>query len=206
MTINQLLEANIAKICAMLGVFADATIFSKLEFSSIGEALESLGFNYNGTEPMYCGMTGRWIDTDIFISPCFYQRLQKFAEDSMYSINSGPTDVLTRQSLEGKSNQGGLRIGEMEKDCMFSSSQTRFAAEKLLKSSDSFDIYVCRLCGKRAVVNEKKEIVLCKICKDDADITKIHTTWSSKLFLQELESMNVGVRLKPKAFQYETRL
>lgn len=206
MTINQLLEGVVAKLCAMLGVQADATIFTKLNFASIAEGLESLGFNFEGTEPMFCGMTGEWIDTDIFISPCFYQRLQKFAEDSMYSISAGPTDVLTRQSIEGKSNQGGLRIGEMEKDCLFSSSQTRFAASKLLYSTDSFDIYVCRRCGKRAVVNERKGIIICKICRDEADIAKVHTTWSSKLFMQELESMNVGVRLKLKPFQYEQHL
>jgi DNA-directed RNA polymerase beta subunit len=101
MTINQLVEGLIAKLCAMYGVLADATIFSKVNFDSVGSLLEQLGFNYNGTEKMMNGMTGEMMDTDIFISPCFYQRLQKYVEDSMYSINSGPTCVLTHQSLEG---------------------------------------------------------------------------------------------------------
>lgn len=205
MTINQLVEGQIAKLCAMYGVQADATIFTKVNFKTIGEALEAIGFESNGTEKMYNGMTGEWIDTEIFISPCFYQRLQKYVEDSMYSINSGPTCVLTRQALEGKSNQGGLRIGEMEKDTLVSSNQIKFANEILGHNTDAFDIYICRNCGSRPIVNEAKGIVICKICRDSADVTKFCSTWVSKLFLQELESMNVGVRLRAKPYQYEQR-
>lgn len=205
MTINQLIEGQIAKLCALKGVQADATIFTKVEFKSIAEGLEAIGFNYNGTEKMMNGMTGEWIDTDIFISPNFYQRLQKYVEDSMYSINSGPTDVLTRQALEGKSNQGGLRIGEMEKDTLVSSNQIKFANEVLAHNTDAFNIYICRNCGNRPVVNEKKGIINCKVCVDNADVVKVSSTWASKLFLQELESMNVGVRLKVKPFQYENK-
>jgi DNA-directed RNA polymerase beta subunit len=101
MTINQLIEQLLAKYCAMKGVFADGTIFSKVQFDSIADALEALGFSYSGTEKLNNGFTGEWIDVDIFIAPCFYQRLQKYVEDSMYSINSGPTDVLTRGAVEG---------------------------------------------------------------------------------------------------------
>jgi DNA-directed RNA polymerase beta subunit len=91
----------------------------------------------------------------------------------------------------------------MESNVLTSSGITKAMCEKLLHSSDSFNIYVCRNCGKRAVVNERKGIVVCKVCRDNADVAKVHTTWSSKLFMQELESMNVGVRLKLKPFQYE---
>jgi DNA-directed RNA polymerase II subunit RPB2 len=206
MTINQLVEGAVAKLCATKGCIADATVFQRVEYHTIGDALEGAGFNYNGTERMFNGRTGEWFDADIFISPCYYQRLQKYVEDSVYSISSGPQCAITRQPLEGKANKGGLRIGEMEKDVIISHGASHFLGEKFRDDSDGFEIYVCRNCGKRPVVNEKQGIAVCRVCRDNADIVKINSTWASKLFMQELESMNVGVCLKVKPHQYEEYL
>jgi predicted metal-binding protein len=94
----------------------------------------------------------------------------------------------------------------MEKDTMVSSNQIKFANEILAHNIDSHEIYVCRVCGQRPVVNEKKGLVVCKICRDNADVAKVSSTWASRLFLDELSAMNIGVRLKVKPFQYEQHM
>ncbi len=111
------------------------------------------------------------------------------------------------EPLEGKANKGGLRIGEMEKDTIIAHGAGHFIMEKFRDDSDGFDVYVCRTCGRRPVVNEKLNIQSCKTCESanlDPDIVKVRSTWSSKLFMQELESCNVGVRLKVDPYEYET--
>lgn len=144
---------------------------------------------------MYNGITGEYIDAEIFIGPTYYQRLQKFTIDTMYSVANGPSDIITLQPLDGgKGSGGGLRIGEMERDVIVSHGAPRFLDEKFRNHSDGYTEYVCR-CGKSAVVNYEKGIYKCNYCKDNADIVAYPTTWSSKLFVQEMESMNVGIRL-----------
>jgi len=206
MTIGQMLEGLVSKLAAMKGVIGDSTVFSRMDIHSIGDALEELGYDAYGRERMYNGMTGEWMDVDIFITPCYYQRLQKFAVEDLYSISTGPTCAITRQPLTGKGNKGGLRIGEMERDVIVSHGAGHFIMEKFRDDSDGFDIYVCRNCGKRPAVNEKEGVVICKICRGNARVEKVASTWASKLFFQELESMNVGVRLVLKPFKYEEYL
>lgn len=109
-------------------------------------------------------------------------------------------------SVEGKANKGGLRVGEMEKDVIISQGAGHFIMEKFRDDSDGFDIYVCRNCGKRPVVNEFLNLEVCNVCRDDADIVKISTTWASKLFMQEVESMGVAIKLGLKPFEYEQAL
>jgi len=203
MTVNQLMEGQAAKVAALLGAIGDGTAFSKTDINAVGDKLVSLGYDRHGTERMFNGMTGEWMDVDIFISPCYYQRLQKFAVEDVYSISTGPTCAITRQPLEGKANKGGLRVGEMEKDVIISQGAAHFIMEKFRDDSDGFDIYVCRNCGKRPVVNEFLGVEICNVCRDDADIVKIASTWATKLFLQECESMNVGINLGVKPFEYE---
>jgi len=111
MTIGQLIEGLAAKLAAVEGAYGDATIFKKIDLQAIGEELEKYGYDRYGSELMFNGMTGEFMDCEIFITPCYYQRLQKFVVDEVYSISSGPTCMITRQPLDGKSNHGGLRIG-----------------------------------------------------------------------------------------------
>jgi len=200
MTIGQLLEGLMGKLCGFLGKFTDATIFNKeiSDVTKIGDLLEKFGFNRFGLEKMFCGFNGRWIDTEIFIAPTYYQLLQKFTIDDMYAVSSGPTCILTHQPLEGASKGGGLRIGEMETWVLVSHGSSHFLMEKIRDDSDGYDLYICRNCGKMPVVNEDKRIYRCQDCMAkgiEPEIFKVRSSWASKLFLQELETCNVGVAL-----------
>ena len=105
--------------------------------------------------------------------------------------------------LDGKASGGGLKIGEMERDVLCSHGSTKFLQEKFFDHSDGFTEYICR-CGKSAVVNNEKGIYKCKYCKDNADIHGVPTSWSSKLFMQEMETMNVGIKRHLTPFTYES--
>lgn len=116
MTIGQLLESFVGTLCAEKAANVDATIFKQLDIESIASELEDLGLDRYGYQRLYNGITGEYIDAEIFMGPTYYQRLQKFTNDTQYSISSGPSDLLTYQPLDGgKANSGGLRVGEIHK-------------------------------------------------------------------------------------------
>jgi DNA-directed RNA polymerase II subunit RPB2 len=202
MTMGVILEGMQSKVNAMKGTITDATIFRKVNIDDISGELVQLGFESNGAQRLYNGMTGKWIDAHIFIGPIYYQCLQKFTVDTVYAHKTCPTDATTRQPLDGKSSSGGLRNGEMEQWTM-SISATKLLAEKSRDHSDGFDMYVCRICNRRAIVNEKKKIFRCKRCGDKADICRIKSTWTCKLFFDELEAANIGTLLMPKQITYQ---
>lgn len=202
MTIGQLYEKQVGNWCAKKGTHTDGTIFKKVDTEAIGDELEAMGMDRYGYHRLYSGITGEHIDVMIFMGPTYYQRLQKFVIDTVYSISHGPSDAMTRQPLDGKASNGGIRIGEMERDCLCSHGASKVLQEKFFDHSDGFTEYVCR-CGKAAVVNTEKNLYKCKYCKDNADITAVPTGWSSKLFIQEMETMNVGVRRHLEPFTYE---
>lgn len=202
MTIGQLYEMQASHYCAAKGTHIDATIFKKVDIEQMGNELEAMGYNRYGYHRLYSGITGEYIDSLIFMGPTYYQRLQKFVIDSIYSIGKGPSDVLTRQPLDGKSSGGGLRIGEMERDVLCSHGAAKVIHEKYFEHSDMYKEYICR-CGKPAIVNIDNNMYKCKYCKDNADIAEVQTSWSSKLFMQELDSMNIGVSRQIEPFTYE---
>ncbi len=203
MTMGVILEGLSAKVSAHTGTIVDATIFKKTDISEISGTLQKLGFNPNGSERLYNGITGKYIDVEIFIAPIYYQCLQKFTADTVYAHRETPTDALTRQPLDGKAAQGGSRMGEMEFSCL-TTSAVKALAEKSADHSDGFYIYVCKTCNRRAVVNESKKLYKCKRCKDDSDIVRIKSTWSVKTLLDEIESTNIGVNLFPKQNAFQT--
>lgn len=202
MTMGVLFEGMASKANAINGTISDGTIFKKIDIDDLADDLAKLGYNRNGTERLYNGMTGKYIDCEIFIGPIYYQRLQKFTVDTVYSHKTCPTDAITHQPLDGKAAKGGLRIGEMEKDVMAISS-IKFLQEKFIDHSDVYHIYVCKNCNKRAVVNEKYKIYKCKFCVDDSNIVKIKTTWSCHQLFDEIESCNIGMKLYPKENTYQ---
>lgn len=202
MTMGVILEGMAAKANSVRGTITDGTIFKKVDIDDIANDLDKLGFNRNGTERLYNGMTGNYIDVEIFIGPIYYQCLQKFTIDTVYSHKTCPTDAISHQPLDGRSSRGGLRIGEMEKDVM-SLSSVKFLQEKFIDHSDVYIIYVCKNCNRRAIVNEAKNIFKCKICLDNADIVSIKTSWSCKTFMDECESSNIGIKLYPKNNSYQ---
>ncbi|NCA22358.1 MAG: hypothetical protein EBS86_14635 [Crocinitomicaceae bacterium] len=203
MTAGQLIESLLAKVCAIKGSHHDGTIFRNIDIESIADELEKYGFNRYGYERMISGITGEYIDSEIFFGPTYYQRLQHFVADKDYSVKHALTDAITHQPLEGMSSFGGLKIGEMEQSALASHGASRFLYEKFFKHSDGYTEYICR-CGKPAIVNHKENIYKCKYCKDNADIIAVPTSWSSKLFMQEMESCNIGIRRVPRPFTYET--
>lgn len=201
MTMGTIFEAMISKISAYKGACVDHTMFKKIDIDNITKDLETIGFESNGTERLYNGITGKYIDAKIFIGPMSYQKLQKFTVDTVYSHQKTPTDALTRQGLEGKSSQGALKLGEMEVHVLATNS-VNFMQEKLVDHADKFTIYICKTCNKQAIVNLEFGIYKCNYCKEMADIVAVNSTWSAKQFFQELETCNIGVKFATTPNKY----
>jgi DNA-directed RNA polymerase beta subunit len=204
MTTGVIFEGMLAKIAAHTGTCPDATMFKKLDTDNIADTLESYGFKRNGTERLYNGLTGQYIDTEIFIAPEARQTLQKYTSDTCYANSISPTDALTRIPLHGKRVSGALKLGSMETACM-SVASINFLQEKLHQHSDGIDDYVCTRCNCRDVVaNEDKKLFKCTNCGDLASITKFETSHSSQLFLNEMQAMSVQTKIHMKKATFET--
>tara|TARA_Y100000816_G_scaffold190961_1_gene139149 strand:- start:1115 stop:5230 length:4116 start_codon:yes stop_codon:yes gene_type:complete len=196
MTIGQLLECILGKVSTHLGGFNDCTPFNNITQEQISEILEENGFDYSGNEIMYSGITGKQMEVSIFYGPTFYQRLKHMVKDKMHSRNSGPVVQLTRQPAEGRSRDGGLRIGEMEKDCMNAHGTVSFLKERLLDVSDKFEVFACAHCGNYSVVNTHEDIQLyrCDNCENFNSFRKITIPYAVKLLSQELQGMGMNMR------------
>ena len=202
MAVNQLTECLLGQVAARTGTHIDATSFRKHDFDGAIKILEENGIKYGGHRRMYNGMTGDWIDTLIFIGPTTYQRIKKFAMDEQYANVSGPTSALTRQPLVGKANDGGLRVGEMEQWVFSAHGTMRNLFEKFYTDSDGITLPICRICGNRAVVNEKMGIYKCKTCGDNADIVNVKSSWVANLFMNEASAMNVKMNFEISPHTY----
>jgi DNA-directed RNA polymerase II subunit RPB2 len=196
MTVGMCIEILTAKLCAAQGFVTDGTMFNSVDIDAISGELEKMGFDKSGEEVMYSGLTGEPMQAKIFIGPCYYQRLQKFVADAMYAVSSGPKCALTRQPIGGKAAQGGLRLGEMERDVCIANGTVAFLQEKFFDHSDGFNIYICQTCGssETVVVNEKAGIYKCSECRDMANIIKVPSSWCTNLMIKEARAMNIGMR------------
>lgn len=207
MTIGQLIETTVGKICSRRGTLTDGTSFLPIDHFQIIEELLKLGYRYNGLERMYNGQTGEYLDSAIFIGPNLEERIQKFVlDDEQVVAGSGPTDATTGQPLGGKHVQGGLRVGEMENWGLASHGAMLNMYEKLSIDSDGRTVYICRNCGNFAVYNEYKNIYICKSCDEYADIASVDSSKTAVLFLEELAASCVGVRagVTPREFEIYT--
>ncbi len=202
MTTGVIFEQMLAKLSAHTGTTADATMFKKIDTDDIAKKLESYGYNRNGTERLFDGRTGEYLDVEIFIGPSYYQTLQKYTIDTIASNSWSPTDALTRLALQGKSLGGGVRMGGMETACL-SVSSINFLNEKMTRHADGIDMYVCDRCHARATVNEKMKLYRCLNCRDNARIYKVKSTHTSNLFFNELQAMSVGTKYKLNKASYE---
>jgi DNA-directed RNA polymerase beta subunit len=203
MTVGQLIETKLSKICARKGVIADGTAFLPVDHFAITAELLALGFRHNGCERMYNGMTGEYFDAAIFIGPTTEQRLQKFVLDDEQSVaGSGPTDATTGQPLGGKNVQGGLRLGYMEKDTLDSHGAMLNYAQKAQEDSDGRVAYICRGCGDYATHNEYRGIYQCRACEDMADISAVDSSKSAILFRGELSAANIRMQLGLRPREY----
>ena len=201
MTIGQLIECVMGKTCCLLGRYGDATPFSKFadkNLKNLMDTLQSLGFERAGNEILYNGRTGEQLSTEVFIGPTYYQRLKHMVDDKTHSRPTGPSVTLTRQPAEGRSRDGGLRCGEMERDCFLAHGAASFCKEILLDKSDHFKAFVCRKCGNFAVVNPVNKKYECRGCNNLTSFTEIRLPYACKLFLQELNTMSIAPRMITK--------
>jgi DNA-directed RNA polymerase beta subunit len=195
MTIGQLKETLLGKVLVNLGLFGDGTSFGEYDIKDISKELLKVGFEMNGNELLYNGLTGEQIKSEIFIGPVFYQRLKHMVNDKQHSRSIGPMVNFTHQPAEGRSRDGGLRFGEMERDAMVGHGASRFTRGRMYDCSDKYEVHVCRKCGIIASYNDERSIHFCKTCDNRADFALVQIPYACKLLFQELATMNVAPRI-----------
>lgn len=196
MTIAHLIECQLSKVSALKGYEGDATPFTDVTVSSVSKLLRDQGYQSRGFEVMYNGHTGRKLVAQVFFGPTYYQRLRHMVDDKLHARARGPVQILTRQPVEGRARDGGLRFGEMERDCMIAHGASSFLKERLFEVSDPFRVHVCDICGLMTpVANLKKNSFECRPCKNKTRISQVHIPYAAKLLFQELASMNIAARM-----------
>jgi hypothetical protein len=218
MTIGQLVECIVGKSAVSYGGFADATAFQNKgsKIKVFGETLVKAGYHSSGNEILYNGMTGEQIETEIFIGPTFYMRLKHMVKDKINYRAQGPRTALTRQPVSGRANDGGLRIGEMERDSVIAHGATHFLKESMMERGDKYYAAICNTTGLLAIYNPAKNLFMSPVAdgpvkfvgsldtqtmniqnvtKYGRDFSVICIPYSMKLLLQELQTMNIQMRL-----------
>ncbi|KIY69164.1 DNA-dependent RNA polymerase II second largest subunit [Cylindrobasidium torrendii FP15055 ss-10] len=195
MTIGHMVECLLSKVATLIGQEGDATPFTPLTVESVSEVLRNQGYQSRGLEVMYHGHTGKKLAAQIYLGPTYYQRLKHMVDDKIHSRARGPVQILTRQPVEGRSRDGGLRFGEMERDCMISHGIAAFLKERLFEASDAYRLHVCDLCGLTAIANLKKQTFECRACKNKTNVSQLYIPYACKLLFQELQAMNIAPRL-----------
>jgi DNA-directed RNA polymerase II subunit RPB2 len=191
MTIAQLMECIFGKICVRKGTLGDGTPYSHLKVEELRAQMLEMGMHPYGNEILYNGQTGEMMKAEIFMGPTFYQRLKHMVIDKKHSRARGPIVSLTRQPCEGRSRDGGLRVGEMERDCMISHGAAAFTKERLMDVSDPFTTGICKTCGTLAIVNPQEGIYSCGSCGNQTDFVQKTIPYAMKLWMQELEAMHI---------------
>lgn len=196
MTVGQLVESLASKEAAITGHFVDGTPFSDYNIKEIPELLKKLGYSPHGTEVMYNGMTGKKMDAEIFIGPTYQIRLKHLVQDKIHGRARGPRQALTRQPLEGRSRDGGFKVGEMEKDAIIAHGMGQFLKERMMETSDITKIYVCDDCGLFASKVIDKDYYSCKSCHNTTRISAVVIPYACKLLFQELMAVNILPRIR----------
>lgn len=189
MTVGKLIELLGGKAGVLDGKFHYGTAFTGDRVDDLCNDLIRNGYNYAGKEFLTSGITGESLSAYIFFGPVFYQKLKHMVMDKMHARSRGPRAVLTRQPTEGRSREGGLRLGEMERDCLIGYGASMLLLERLMISSDIFEVDVCGKCGLLGYSG------WCHFCKSSKDISSIKLPYACKLLFQELQSMNVVPRI-----------
>jgi DNA-directed RNA polymerase II subunit RPB2 len=196
MTVGQLLECLQGKVCALEAIFGDATPYTHEHPDKVADLLEGLEFPRTCKEQLFHGHTGKPLENEYFIGPTFYQRLKHMVEDKKHARNTGPISKLTRQPVEGRARDGGLRFGEMERDCQISHGASSILQERLFFQSDYYTCYVCNECNLFASYFKKNHF-WCKGC-NSTKVYKVAIPYACKLLFQELMAMGITPRMKLK--------
>lgn len=217
MTIGQIIECLFGKVCTSYGSFGDCTAFQVkgANYDTYGKMLVQSGFHSTGNQILYNGMTGEQIDSDIYIGPTYYMRLKHMVKDKINYRNRGPNTMLTRQPVQGRANDGGLRIGEMERDGVLAHGMSYFLNESFMIRADEYYMAVCNKTGCIAIYNESKNLFLSpyadgpinfhtnpddtmnikNISKFGRSFSLLRIPYSFKLLIQELSVMNIQMRI-----------
>jgi DNA-directed RNA polymerase II subunit RPB2 len=200
MTIAQLMETLLGKVGCEVGALGDGTPFGNCTVDGLAWLLlVDLVIERYSNVILYNGFTGRQMETNIFVGPVFYQRLRHCSADKLHSRASGPLVMLTRQPAEGRAREGGLRFGEMERDCVIAHGMSEFTKERLMECSDAFRCFSCKDCGLIAISNPVDGIWNCRGCGNTTNFSPIEIPYAYKLLLQELESMCISSRVITKS-------
>src|SRR3989344_2945854 len=196
MTVSHLIESLGGKVGALGGRYVDGTIFDSENEKDLRQELLQYGFRENGTEMMYNGVTGEPFHVTIYIGNMYYLKLKHMVQNKLHSRARGPIQLLTRQPTEGRAKEGGLRLGEMEKDTFIAHGASLVLKERF--DSDKTIVPVCENCGLIAIYDMRNNRSYCPICGENVEINNVEISYAFKLMLDELKSLTVYPRLQLK--------
>jgi DNA-directed RNA polymerase subunit B len=195
MTVGMMMESVCGKAAAFRGKRFDGSAFVGEKMDEVKEVMDAHNFKYSGKEIMYDGRTGKSFPVEVFIGVVYYQKLHHMVADKIHARARGQVQMLTKQPTEGRARGGGLRFGEMERDCLIAYGASMILKDRLLDESDKSDIFVCERCGLVAYHDVKQRKYVCRVCGDKAKVSSVSVAYAFKLLLQEMQSLNVAPRL-----------
>jgi len=198
MTVGQFVESLAGKVACIRGKPVDGTPFSNEGPDGLRKALVRMGYSNTGSEVFYNGITGEKYVADIYVGVVYYQKLHHMVADKIHARARGQVQMLTRQPTEGRARGGGLRFGEMERDCLIGHGAAMLLRDRLLEESDKYTLYICENCGHISYYDMKQRRYVCKLCEDKAKISPVIVSYAFKLLLQELASLCITPKLKLK--------
>jgi DNA-directed RNA polymerase II subunit RPB2 len=197
MTLGQVLESLVGKAGLLNGKCMDGSPFGDTLnlIDRCSSILVNNGYSSCGSETFYNGVTGKKIKTKLFVGPVYYQKLKHMVQNKVHARAYGPMVLLTRQPAEGRSRDGGLRFGEMERDCMLAHGAMYALKERMVDCSDGYIVCICSTCGSFGIQNPSNNVKECLECQSFSNIYRIKIPYCAKLFFQELKTMCIDVRM-----------